>query len=124
MKKYPVRCPISSYQSVMDGHWKPMIAWYLQDTSLRFKDLLEVLPDISSKVLSEQLAEMESDNIIVRQSYNEVPPRVEYSLSAYGKTLVPVLDIIKQWGFNHLKRHPKILHKDSGWRNKLKKTRA
>lgn len=101
-----------------------MIVWYLQDANRRFKDLLEVLPDISSKVLSEQLAEMEDDNIIVRQSYNEVPPRVEYSLSDYGKTLAPVLDIIKQWGFNHLKRHPKILHKDSRWKSKLQKPRA
>ena len=121
MKKYPVRCPISSYQYIMDGHWKPMIVSFVRSGSLRFKDLRERLPDISTKVLSEQLAELEADKIITRRSYKEVPPRVEYSLSDYGKTLIPVLDTIKAWGYNYLRENPKILHKDSEWRNKLNK---
>lgn len=120
MKKYPVRCPISTYQHIMDGHWKPMIIWYLQKKSLRFKNLIELLPDISTKILTLQLAELEADNIITRQSYRESPPRVEYSLTGYGKTLIPVLNSIKDWGFKHLKENPKILHKDSEWRKKIK----
>ena len=119
MKKYAVRCPISSYQCIMDGHWKPMIVWYLQHQSLRFKDLLEVLPDISTKVLTEQLEELAKDNILQRISFREVPPRVEYSLTPYGKTLLPVLTAIKGWGLNHLKKNPAILHKQSEWRKKL-----
>ena len=119
MKKYPVRCPISSYQCIMDGHWKPMMVWYLQNESLRFKDLLELLPDISTKVLTLQLAELEEDNIIARYSFKESPPRVEYSLTNYGKTLVPVLNAIMGWGLSHLKQHPKILRKDSEWRKRI-----
>ena len=122
MKKYPVRCPISSYQCIMDGHWKPMMVWHLQNKSLRFKDLLGLLPDISTKVLAEQLAELEEDGVIVRQSYNEAPPRVEYSLTPYGETIIPVLTVIQGWGFNHLKKNPKILHKDSAWRKKVKES--
>ena len=119
MKKYPVRCPISSYQHIMDGHWKPMIVWYLQNKRLRFKDFIDLIPDISTKVLTLELAELEKNNIITRQSFKESPPRVEYSLSEYGKTLVPVLHVIKGWGLKHLKQNPKILHKDSEWRKKI-----
>ncbi|MGE5107739.1 MAG: winged helix-turn-helix transcriptional regulator [Sphingobacteriales bacterium] len=119
MKKYPVRCPVSSYLCVMDGHWKPMIVWCTREKSQRFRDYLELLPDISSKVLTEQLKELEEDNIIVRTAFKEAPPRVEYSLTAYGSTLVPVLASLREWGFKHLQNNPKILHKKSKWVKKL-----
>ena len=98
---------------------KPIMVGYLQNENLRFKDLLELLPDISTKVLTLQLAELEEDNIITRQSFKESPPRVEYSLTDYGKTLVPVLNVIKGWGLSHLKLNPKILHKNSEWRKRI-----
>ena len=121
MKKYPVRCPISSYSCIVNGHWKPMIVWYMRNKSLRFKDLIELLPDISTKVLSEQLKELEDDGILIREKFNEIPPKVEYSLTEYGLTLIPVLTTIREWGFKHLKKNPKILHPKSEWRNKLNK---
>lgn len=119
MKKYPVRCPVSSYLCIMDGHWKPMLVWYLRNKSLRFKDFLELLPDISTKVLTEQLNELEEDHIILRKSFKEIPPRVEYSLTEYGLTLIPVLGTLREWGFKHLQQHPAILHKESAWKDKL-----
>jgi DNA-binding HxlR family transcriptional regulator len=119
MKKYPVRCPVSSYQCVMDGHWKPMIVWYMRNGELRFKDFLQLLPDISTKVLSAQLKELEDDRIITRKSFKEIPPRVQYALTEYGLTLLPVIAVLRAWGFTHLQQHPAILHKESSWVNKL-----
>jgi DNA-binding HxlR family transcriptional regulator len=103
----------------MDGHWKPMIVWRLRDTSLRFKDFLELLPDISTKILSEQLKELEEDDIIERKAFREAPPRVEYSLTEYGQTLIPVLSVLRAWGFTHLQKNPSILAPDSPWTGKL-----
>jgi DNA-binding HxlR family transcriptional regulator len=85
--------------------------------------LIDLLPDISTKVLTRQLAELETDNIITRQSFKESPPRVEYSLSDYGRTVVPVLHAIKGWGLKHLRHNPKILHKDSEWRKRIQNAR-
>jgi DNA-binding HxlR family transcriptional regulator len=119
MKKYPVRCPVSSYLCVMDGHWKPMMVWYLRNKALRFGDFLQVLPDISTKVLSAQLKELEADQIIFRKPFKEIPPRVEYALTEYGLTLIPVISALRAWGFTHLRQHPTILHTESSWTNKL-----
>jgi len=103
----------------MDGHWKPIIVWYLKDESLRFKELLALLPDISTKVLTDQLKELEADKIVNRDVYNELPPRVEYHLTKYGRTLLPALKVLRQWGLVHLKLNRSILHKDSPWQQKL-----
>jgi DNA-binding HxlR family transcriptional regulator len=110
MKKYPVRCPVTAYLTVMDGHWKPIIVWYLRDKPLRFKELMKSIPDISTKVLTEQLKELEVDGLISRETFNEIPPRVEYSLTHYGKTLLPVLTVLREWGLKHLKLNAHILH--------------
>ena len=119
MKKYPVRCSVTSYLCIMDGNWKPLIVWRMRNESLRFKDFLELIPDISTKVLTEQLRELEDDEIIMRKNFKEIPPRVEYSLTTYGATLIPVITILRAWGFKHLKKNPKILDKKSEWKNKL-----
>ncbi len=119
MKKYPVRCPVTAYLSVIDGHWKPILLWYLQVKPLRFKDIASVVPDISSRVLTEQLNEMEADQLISRKSYNETPPRVEYSLTAYGRTLLPGLAILREWGLQFLKENKQVIHPDSEWNQKI-----
>jgi len=103
----------------MDGHWKPIIVWYMKDKNLRFKDLLDLLPDVSTRVLTDQLKELEADHIIHREAFTELPPRVEYRLTSYGRTLVPVVKVLRQWGLGHLKRNRSILHKDSAWQQKL-----
>lgn len=120
MKKYPVRCPVTAYLNVMDGHWKPIIVWYTREKPLRYKELQEEMPDISTKVLAEQLKELEEDGIVYRKTFNEIPPRVEYSLTNYGKTLLPALTILRQWGLKHLKLNTHILHPLSKWNKKLK----
>jgi DNA-binding HxlR family transcriptional regulator len=120
MKKYPVRCPVTCYLSIMGGHWKPIIIWYLRENELRFKELLSLMPDISSRVLTEELKELEEDGIIARQSFNETPPRVEYSLTKYGSTIIPALSSLREWGLKHLKKNKEILHPESEWNQKLK----
>ena len=121
MKKYPVRCPVSSYLCIMDGHWKPMIVWYLRNNTLRFRDFQQILPDISTKVLSAQLKELEEDHIVTRKSFKEIPPRVEYGLTDYGLTLIPVITSLRSWGFKHLQQNPAILDTESAWIGKLNK---
>ena len=119
MKKYPIRCPVTAYLSVIDGHWKPILLWYLQAKPLRFKDILLIVPDISTRVLAEQLNEMENDNLISRKAYNETPPRVEYQLTDYGKSLLPGLAALREWGIQFLKNNKHALHPDSDWHQKI-----
>ena len=115
MKKYPVRCPITSCLSVIEGHWKPIIIWVLRKENLRYKEIAELMPDVSSKVLADQLKALEEDKIIERQAFAEIPPRVEYAITERGKTLLPVIQAMREWGFNHFKENPQILHPDSHW---------
>jgi DNA-binding HxlR family transcriptional regulator len=90
--------------ALISGKWKPLILWELYHHSpspLRFNELRRLLPRVTPKMLTEQLKELEEDEIIVRKNYDEMPPRVEYSLSASGERLIPVLDLLAQWGENH-----------------------
>ena len=119
MKKYPIRCPVTAYLRVIDGHWKPPLLWYLQTKPLRFKDILSLMPDISTRVLTEQLNEMEEDKLISRKAYNETPPRVEYALTDYGRTLLPGIAVCREWGLQFLKENKHALHPDSEWNQKI-----
>lgn len=121
MKKYPVRCPVTAYLHVMDGHWKPILVWCLQDGSQRYNELMGIVPDISTKVLTQQLKELEADGILRREVFGEIPPRVEYSLTHYGCSLLPVLATLREWGLHHLKKNTHLLHPDSEWKKKLRK---
>lgn len=115
MKKYPIRCPITSCLSVIEGHWKPIILWVLRDKPLRYKEIAEYTPDISTKVLTDQLKELEQDKLIVRNAFAEIPPRVEYALTERGRTLLPVLQSMRVWGFQYMQENPQILHPESTW---------
>ncbi len=119
MKKYPIRCPVTAYLRVIDGHWKPVLLWYLQTKPLRFKDILSLMPDISTRVLTEQLNEMEEDKLISRKAYNETPPRVEYALTDYGRTLLPGIAMCREWGLQFLKENKQAIHPDSEWNQKI-----
>lgn len=119
MKKYPLRCPVTAYLGVIDGHWKPLLLWHLQTKPLRFKDILLRLPDISSRVLTQQLTEMEEDKLISRKAFNETPPRVEYELTEYGRTLLPGLALLRDWGLKYLKENKDVIHPDSEWSQKI-----
>ena len=86
---------------IIGGKWKPIILYYLKDGLKRFGELQRLIPHITKKMLTQQLRELERDEIIERKVYHQVPPKVEYSLSEYGKSLKPVLELMATWGNKH-----------------------
>jgi DNA-binding HxlR family transcriptional regulator len=99
--KKNVSCPAESTLKILGGRWKLMILHELCSGVSRFGELKRGLKGISEKVLAQHLRELEKDGIIQRKVYAEVPPKVEYSLTASGKTLKPILDAMHDWGLNH-----------------------
>lgn len=101
MRKYlqnPETCAVVRTVGYIGGKWKPIILIRLINGPVRFGKLDMLVPDISRKILTQQLKELEEDGLIIRHSYNEKPPRVEYELSDMGKTLIPVLKAMYDWG--------------------------
>lgn len=91
--------PFGYTLSVIGGKWKMIILyWLIEDNIIRYNDLKRKIGTISHKTLSIQLKELEADGIVMRKEYPQIPPKVEYSLSAKGKTLYPLLEAICQWG--------------------------
>lgn len=94
---------ITEALSVISGKWKPTILLYLRyGGTYRFNELRRFIPGITQKMLTSQLRELERDGLVTRTLYAEVPPKVEYSLSDYGKTLEGVLDTMHTWGEQHI----------------------
>ncbi|SMF64221.1 transcriptional regulator, HxlR family [Paenibacillus uliginis N3/975] len=96
------KCPIEVSIEVLGGKWKPFILYYLLNGTKRFSELQRYIPSVSPKVLTQQLRDLEEDGIIVRHVYPIVPPKVEYSLTTYGESIRPVIDILFNWGTSHL----------------------
>lgn len=98
-------CPVKATVEIIGGKWKPVILYYLKDGAQRFGELQRLIPHITKKMLTQQLRELESDGIINRKVFEQVPPKVEYSLSEYGKTLSPILELMAAWGTTHRAKH-------------------
>lgn len=101
-KKYNIS--VEATLEVIGGKWKCVILCHLTHGKKRTNELKRLMPSITQKMLTQQLRELEDDGIINRISYNEVPPRVEYELSAYGWSLQPILDSLCNWGEQHIIR--------------------
>lgn len=92
-------CAMDITMDYIGGKWKTVVLWYLQFETLRFSELKRKMPDITEKMLSIQLKALEEDGLINRKVYGKKPPvRVEYSMTEFGKTLIPALDAIAKWG--------------------------
>ena len=101
-------CPVRATADVIDGRWKPMIVNALKAKPLRFGQLLRELPEASRKVATEQLRELEREGVISRTAFGKRWERVEYSLTGYGRTLVPVLTLMADWGVKHQRRKARL----------------
>jgi len=103
-KKYKYDWPIDATLDVIGGKWKPLIIYALNDETLRFSQLLDKLqPRITQRMLTKQLRQLEKDGLITRKVYTQVPPKVEYSLTETGKSLMPILDQLCEWGCEHMR---------------------
>ena len=95
-KKY--NNPVELSLEIIGGKWKMPIIWRLKDDSKRYGELRRSLSKITHKMLTQQLRELEEAEIITRKVYPEVPPKVEYSLTLLGKSAIPVIDMLREWG--------------------------
>ncbi|WP_128379660.1 winged helix-turn-helix transcriptional regulator [Streptomyces cavernae] len=105
-EKGPYSCGLDAAVDVVGGKWKPMILWTLHaGGTLRFGELRRHISGVSEKMLTQQLRELEADGIVHREVHREVPPRVEYSLTALGGQLNAALVPLGEWGERHLARY-------------------
>lgn len=94
-------CPLLLTQRILLGKWKLSIIWFLaRNKVMRYSELKKAFDDssLTQKMLTQHLKELEADNLVLRKSYNEVPPKVEYSLTKLGTAFIPVLDQMEKWG--------------------------
>ncbi len=104
-------CPVDAVLGVIGGKHKPIILYHLIGHTLRFSELRHFLPQATAKMLTQQLRELEADGIVHREVYPVVPPKTEYSLTEFGKTLTPVLTAMCDWGKEHMGAY--IIQQDS-----------
>ena len=97
-------CPVEATLDVIGGKWKALILFWLRDRVCRFGELRRKIPDISERMLTQQLRELEAHGIVRRHVYPVVPPKVEYSLTPYGRSLRPITELMCSWGKQHVKR--------------------
>jgi DNA-binding HxlR family transcriptional regulator len=95
-------CPMLLVQRLVAGKWKILILWYLSYSILRFSDIKNKMPDVTQKMLTQQLRSLEEDNIIFRKVYPVVPPKVEYGLTDVGKKIIPILEMMHAFGAEYL----------------------
>ncbi|MGL4624038.1 MAG: winged helix-turn-helix transcriptional regulator [Culicoidibacterales bacterium] len=103
-------CSLELTMDVIGGKWKLMILWYLIDSTKRFSELKRALPGITQKMLTQQLRELEANGLVNRVVYPVVPPKVEYSLTPQGAELIPLLQLLCNWGDEYAKTHEIPLH--------------
>lgn len=107
----PFQCPVTRTMSIIGGKWKPIILTCIGEKSIRFGKLNQLIPAISNKVLSNELKELEELSLIERKEFKELPPRVEYRLTKSGKSLIPLLHELANWGNTNLaKKLEKVIY--------------
>ncbi len=94
-------CPVTRCLSVIGGKWKPVILFCIAGGVNRFGAMGRAIPKVTKQMLTQQLRELEKDGVLTRTVFPEVPPRVEYALTDRGRSLLPVIDAMKNWGETH-----------------------
>ncbi|MDR2224187.1 MAG: helix-turn-helix transcriptional regulator [Flavobacteriaceae bacterium] len=101
-------CPVDYAFKRIGGKYKGRLLWYLHTKNImRYGELRKALSDVTPKMLTQALRELEDDNLVFRKVYHEVPPKVEYSLTEVGKELMPFIEYLKQWGEKQIEREHK-----------------
>jgi DNA-binding HxlR family transcriptional regulator len=95
---------VAATLKVIEGKWKALLIWVICEGHVRFNELRRLIPEISQKMLAQQLKELEQEGLIYREVYPETPPKVEYSLTEYGRTMEPVFEAMCDWGSVHRRR--------------------
>lgn len=91
-------CPVEFTLDVIGGKWKGILIYHLMDGTKRFNEFRRICPGVTQRMLTLQLRELEEDGVVHREVYHQVPPKVEYSLTEFGKTLTPIIKLMKDWG--------------------------
>lgn len=97
-----LNCPVDATLRLIGGKYKALILWHLIGGTLRYGELHKMIPQATSKMLTQQLRELERDNLLSREVYPVVPPKVEYSLTSLGKSLQPILAAMYDWGAGNM----------------------
>lgn len=97
-------CPVEATIELIGGKYKALILWHLSENKLRFSELNKAIQSVTPKMLTQQLRELEANNLIHREVFPVVPPKVEYSLTEQGKSLLPILTAMFDWGTSYLRK--------------------
>lgn len=100
-------CPLTAAIAAIGGKWKLIIVYFLAESPKHFAALRKAMPGISQKVLTQQLRELTSDGIVNREPKGAAPAPVEYSLTEYGRSVLPLVEDVRLWGRGHLERGPR-----------------
>ena len=96
-------CPVQRVIEMIGGKWKLVILFHLLDGTKRFNELRRLMPEVTQRMLTRQLRELEEHEIVKRKVYPQIPPKVEYSVTELGKSLKSILDVIHDWGAENIK---------------------
>lgn len=97
-------CSVEAVLEIIGGKWKGVILFHLLSGTKRFNELRRLMPNVTQRMMTLQLRELEQDGIVQRTIYQQIPPKVEYSLTPFGRTLEPILLLLKTWGDEHIER--------------------
>jgi DNA-binding HxlR family transcriptional regulator len=101
----PGPCPLMAALEILGGRWSLIVLYWLAGGTRRFSDLQRLMPDVTHKMLTSTLRQLESAGLILRRVHPEVPPRAECSLSEHGRSARPVIEAVRGWGHQHLQHH-------------------
>lgn len=96
-------CPVASTLELIGGKYKALILWHLSEGTLRFSELQKKINNATAKMLTQQLRELEAQSLVCRKVYPIIPPKVEYSLTELGRSLLPILIAMRDWGADYLR---------------------
>ena len=115
-------CPVSTAINAFGGKWKPDILYFLNQAPRRFNELRRLIPNVTQRMLTQQLRELERDGLVSRRQFMEIPPKVVYSMTDLGRSLMPVFNLLEEWGTNNIVRVEKARTRyDSAYKSKTEK---